>query len=371
MPLHAADDAALVLAARGGDRLAFGALLARHQPLALTLARRMVGPALAEDVVQEAALQAYLGLDRLRAPARFGAWLCGIALNTGRLWLRDGRAGGWGMTELRGGTLVSEPIAPEPGPAAQAEAAELAEQVRVAVASLPPGQRGAVVLFYLAGLSHAEVAASLGVPRSAVKMRLHKARARLRSYLASFQKEEPMTHTQTQTAAPFTPVRVYDVLRQPATDAQPVPRFVIRLEEVGGTRRFDIFIGRYEGEALASALGRVSLPRPLTYTFTASLLRAAGARLREVRIIRLEAQTFYAQAVLDGLGGVQTIDARPSDAINLAIEMGAPITVSAEVFEALRAGQPPTIAEGAIGLEALLEELRSNLALAQQRPTSP
>jgi RNA polymerase sigma-70 factor (ECF subfamily) len=366
--VHAEDDAALVLAARAGDRRAFAALLVRHRPLALVLARRLVGPTLAEDVVQEAALQAYLGLDRLRAPARFGAWLCGIALNIGRLWLRDGRAGGWDIVELSGGTLVSEPIAPEPGPAARAEAAELAEQVRAAVASLPPGQRGAVVLFYLAGLSHAEVAASLGVPRSAVKMRLHKARARLRAHLASLQ-EEPMTQTQIQTAAQFTPVRVYDVLRQPATDDRPVPRFVIRLEEVGGERRFDIFVGRYEGEALASALGRVSLPRPLTYTFTANLLRAAGARLREARIIRLEAQTFYAQAVLDRPAGVQTIDARPSDAINLAIEMGAPITVSEEVFEALHAGQPLTIAEGAIGLEALLEELRSNLA--QQRPVSP
>jgi len=362
---HPEEDAALVDAARAGDRQAFSRLLVRHQPLALVLARRMLGPALAEDVVQEAALHAYLGLARLRTPARFGAWLCGIALNTCRLWLRDGRAAGWSIDDVLGGRLVPEPVAPEPGPAACLEAVELAEQVRSAVASLPRGQRSAVALFYLAGLSQAEVAAALGIPPTAVKMRLHKARARLRARLASLQEDPPMPIQEQQ----LTDVRVYDVLRQPATDGRPVPRFVIRLEEVNGERRFDIFVGRYEGEALASALGRVSLPRPLTYTFTASLLRAAGARLREARISRLEAQTFYAQAVLDGPAGVQTIDARPSDAINLAVEMGAPIRVADEVFASVEAGRPPTIDEGAVGLEALLDELRTNLA--EQRPFSP
>ncbi len=70
---HGNGDTALVLAARGGDQDAFGALLARHRPLLLALCRRALGdPLLAEDAAQEAALQALLGLDWLRRADRFG-----------------------------------------------------------------------------------------------------------------------------------------------------------------------------------------------------------------------------------------------------------------------------------------------------------
>ncbi len=64
-------DRTLVEAARNGDRGAGQALLARHYPMLLTLCHRMMGDAfLAEDVAQEAAIQALLSLDRLREPER-------------------------------------------------------------------------------------------------------------------------------------------------------------------------------------------------------------------------------------------------------------------------------------------------------------
>ena len=83
-------DAGLVLAARAGNRTSLGELLGRHRPLTLTMCRRVLGsPQLAEDAVQEACLQAILGLDGLREPQRFGPWLVGIALNVCRHWLRQ------------------------------------------------------------------------------------------------------------------------------------------------------------------------------------------------------------------------------------------------------------------------------------------
>ncbi len=58
--------------------------------MALALVTRLLGSAdEAADVVQEAAVTALVGLDRLRSPDRFGAWFAGIALNVGRRWLRD------------------------------------------------------------------------------------------------------------------------------------------------------------------------------------------------------------------------------------------------------------------------------------------
>src|SRR5262249_50214601 len=148
--------------------------------LVLGLCLRAVGPGMAEDAVQEAVLTAMLRLDRLRRPERFGAWLAGIGLNLCRLWVRQ-RARGPESWE-------AHPDRPEPtdgalDPAEQAAVAEVAWRVRMAVATLPPGQRAAVLLHYIAGLSQAEAAATLGVEPGAVRTRLHKARLALRAPL--------------------------------------------------------------------------------------------------------------------------------------------------------------------------------------------
>src|SRR5687767_1360989 len=81
-------DGELVAATLGGERSAFQALLDRHVDRVRLLAGRMLGPEDAEDVVQEALLQAFLGLERLRDPERFGSWLYGITLNLARMRLR-------------------------------------------------------------------------------------------------------------------------------------------------------------------------------------------------------------------------------------------------------------------------------------------
>src|SRR5256885_15456595 len=87
-----ATDELLVAAALAGDRQAFAALVDRHRSRAHGVARRLLGDAAeAEDVVQEAVLRAYLGLEELREPGRFGAWLCGITLNLARMRLRGRR----------------------------------------------------------------------------------------------------------------------------------------------------------------------------------------------------------------------------------------------------------------------------------------
>jgi bifunctional DNase/RNase len=72
--------------------------------------------------------------------------------------------------------------------------------------------------------------------------------------------------------------------------------------------------------------------RPLTYTFAARLLEAGGGELEEVRISRLADETFYAEAIVRAGGVTRAIDARPSDALNLAVLLGRPVTVAQEVL---------------------------------------
>ena len=74
------------------------------------------------------------------------------------------------------------------------------------------------------------------------------------------------------------------------------------------------------------------MPRPKTYQLAANLLSAAGSRLAEVRITALAESVFYAVAVVEGPGGAVEVDARPSDAINLAVVSGVPVRVDAAIL---------------------------------------
>ena len=323
-------DDVLVERARQGDRQAFEVLLDRHLPLLARLCSRMLGDALlAEDATQEAALVAFLHLDRLEHAGQFASWLNGIGLNICRQMLRRRARDAWSWEALVGGSAVREPVDPRPDPAEAAERRDLQQRIRYAVAALPPGQRAAVMLFYLRGLSYAETAAELGIGAGAVRTRLHKARAALNQALQTLWREDDMNGGDTME---MVAMRVRDVWQSPAGGEQPRQVLVI-LEEIGGDRRFAIWVGQAEGEALAVALEQVEVPRPMTYTLTASLIEASGSRLEDVRIARLADNTFFAEIVLAGPAGRHMIDARPSDALNLAVRLGTPIHAATAVIE--------------------------------------
>lgn len=119
-------------------------------------------------------------------------------------------------------------------------------------------------------------------------------------------------------------------LRRTAPEGQNTVRHILFLEDAAGERRLPIWIGAAEAAALAVQLDEVELPRPGVYQFAASLLSAAGSGLQEVRITELTDWVFYAEAVLaDGA----VVDARPSDAITLALLTGTPIYVRTSVLE--------------------------------------
>jgi RNA polymerase sigma factor (sigma-70 family) len=336
-------DAELVEAALGGDKDAFGALVARHWATAVALAARVLGTQdLAGDAAQEAAVAALVGLDRLRAPGRFGAWFCGITLNVARGWARQLRVER--PATARG--QEPDPPSPEPGPDERAELADLAATVRAAVAQLADGQRDAVLLFYLQGLTHCEVAAELAISVGAVKARLHQARAALTPALvpliagpqrpAARTKEPVMTTTAGSPA--WAEVSVTDIRCSAETD--PLSRtHVIVLDERDGRRRLPIWVGPAEATVLALSLQAVETPRPLTYQMAAGLLAACDSRVREVRITGLTGTVFYAVVVVDGPAGQREVDSRPSDAINLALVTGAPILADGAMLDDPRASR--------------------------------
>jgi RNA polymerase sigma factor (sigma-70 family) len=309
-------DSELVAAVRAGDRGAFTELLDRHDRAVRTVVRRLLGDSDAEDVAQEAFLQAYLGLDRLREPARFGAWLCAIAVNLAKMRLRERRA--------------FVPLGEVPDRDGGTDSVELAELVASALETLPRHEREAVLLSY-AGLTSPEVAALVGERPGTVRVRLHRARGRLRARLGSL---VPQAGKETK----MVDVVVHDVVARTTAENGGEPQIVgdtriVLLREKDGDRVLPIWIGRPEGDALALELGGEATPRPMTADLMAKLLEAAGAQVERVVVNSLREDTFYGTIVLVTGTGKREVDARPSDALNLAARVGAPILVDEAVME--------------------------------------
>jgi len=107
--------------------------------------------------------------------------------------------------------------------------------------------------------------------------------------------------------------------------------YALILKEVEGNRRLPIIIGAFEAQAIALEMEKVIPPRPMTHDLLKSMIDSFGAFLSEVLINELKEGTFYAKLIFEDMG--LEIDARPSDAIALAVRCNAPIYVSDDILE--------------------------------------
>jgi len=107
---------------------------------------------------------------------------------------------------------------------------------------------------------------------------------------------------------------------------------LLLLEEVGGDRVLPIFIGAPEATAIAYALQHIETPRPMSHDLLGNVITALGARLFAVEITHLIDNTFYANLRLLREGKEVLVSARPSDAVALALRVGAPLLVSDELM---------------------------------------
>ncbi len=103
--------------------------------------------------------------------------------------------------------------------------------------------------------------------------------------------------------------------------------YVVILQERGGERVLPIWIGRPEAESIAMQINGVRHERPMTHDLCQALISGLGATLRRVQVTRVQDSTFYAELHLARDGSVMIVDARPSDAIAIALRLEAPIFV--------------------------------------------
>ncbi len=108
--------------------------------------------------------------------------------------------------------------------------------------------------------------------------------------------------------------------------------FVLVLEEKEGERSLPIWIGRPEAEAIAAHLNEVKRERPMTHDLAQSIIGALGGLLRRVQVTRVHNGTYFAELHVTRGGQPVVVDSRPSDAIAIALRIGAPIFVSESLF---------------------------------------
>jgi len=324
--LKQTSDGELVARTRAGQKKAFGTLIERYLPLARRIALdRVQNKEVAQELAQEAMVQAYLSLDHLRSPNGFKNWLSGIVLNVCRSHLRHQKtdAAGRGVGEF-------EPcLSPLPDPQAVVEAREQQQQVLTAVGSLSQEHREVVLLFYYEQHSLQEIATALDISVAAVKGRLHKARKQLRARLLPLYPDLVTALPRRQRRKHLIKVSVLGAYMHPEKDLQAV-NFVLLADETG--RGIRIYMGEFEAWAISYGLERSPTERPRTIDFMAGLLQQSGAALEEVRIETLKDETFFAIVSLRVGDQTRTLDARPSDAIALAVRLDKPIFVATEIM---------------------------------------
>jgi bifunctional DNase/RNase len=126
-------------------------------------------------------------------------------------------------------------------------------------------------------------------------------------------------------------VRIRGLMMDPATNMP-----IVVLKEVGADGVMPIWVGLFEANAIAIEIEKLSAPRPMTHDLTRNLIHHLNGQLDRVLISELKDDTFFAQLWLKQNGEPVVVDARPSDAIALALRFDCPIYVSEQVMDVAR-----------------------------------
>jgi bifunctional DNase/RNase len=137
------------------------------------------------------------------------------------------------------------------------------------------------------------------------------------------------TQPEAQTQAPEeVEMQIRGLMMDPVTNMP-----IIVLKDVASDLVLPIWVGIFEANAIALELEKTATPRPMTHDLLQNTARALNAVVRKVVVSELRDDTFYAVIWMDHAGETVAMDARPSDAIALALRWDCPIYVNREVLE--------------------------------------
>lgn len=126
-------------------------------------------------------------------------------------------------------------------------------------------------------------------------------------------------------------VKIRGLLIDPTTNSP-----VVLLKDVTSDLMLPIWVGPYEANSIASEIEKLALHRPMTHDLLRNVIRQMGGEISKVVVTDLRDSTFYAVIEIVANGDTILIDARPSDAIALALRADCPIFVKESVLESSR-----------------------------------
>ncbi len=126
-------------------------------------------------------------------------------------------------------------------------------------------------------------------------------------------------------------VRIRGLMMDPATNMP-----IVVLKDVSSDTVMPIWVGIFEANAIAIEIEKISAPRPMTHDLTRNLMRYLNAELERVVITEIKEETFYAVLWLRQGNDPIAVDARPSDAIALALRADCPIYVAEHVLQSAK-----------------------------------
>ncbi len=132
---------------------------------------------------------------------------------------------------------------------------------------------------------------------------------------------------------------------------------IIVLKNDDGSQVLPIWVGIFEANAIAMILEKITPPRPMTHDLLKNVIDELSDGLQKVVITDLRDNTFYARIHITGRDGSRTVDARPSDAIALALRAGAPIHIEERVMEQSSASGEDSASDEAERLRRWLENI--------------
>jgi bifunctional DNase/RNase len=132
---------------------------------------------------------------------------------------------------------------------------------------------------------------------------------------------------------------------------------IVILRDKEGQKVLPIWVGLYEANAIAIQMENVATPRPMTHDLLRNVIQDLNASVQKIVVCDLQENTFYALIYLALNGGTVAIDARPSDAIALALRTRAPIYVEEAVIDSAKTFDPVPEKADAERLHKWLESL--------------
>lgn len=132
---------------------------------------------------------------------------------------------------------------------------------------------------------------------------------------------------------------------------------IVILKDVKGETVLPIWVGLYEANAIALEVEKATVPRPMTHDLVRNVIRGLNARVQRVVVTELRNDTFFATIWLEQGGELVTVDARPSDALALALRADCPIFVDEDVLRVAKVIPNPTDQASAEDLRRWLEGL--------------